>query len=95
MFDLLKKIQGIDTEIYDTELIHYLNSGIDYLKSNNIPVDLNNLNSSHEDYNLILDYLNGYVSIRFEKDLADNVISEIKSQMLDTLLNLKGRYDVI
>lgn len=84
------RIEVSDTTEYDEMIQGYIKSGINYLKNNKIP----EIVEGDPNYDLYVDYLDNYVTKRFEKDLSSTQIELMNEIMSDNLWNLKVIFDV-
>lgn len=84
------RIEVSDTAEYDQMVQAYINSGINYLANNKIPL----LMEDDANYGLYVDFLDNYVTKRFEKDLSSTQIELMNEIMSDNLWNLKVIFDV-
>ena len=95
----------VEEEIFDTQLLSYINSGISYLKRNNIPItridedsELTEWNEIEEyDKESILDWLHLRCVQRFDKSLItgnSTTMSCIYEELTNILYQLKSIYGV-
>lgn len=84
------RIEVSDTTEYDEMIQAYIKSGVNYLKNNKIPEMI----EVDPHYDLYIDYLDNYVTKRFEKDLSSTQIELMNEIMSDNLWNLKVIFDV-
>ncbi len=95
----------VDEEIYDTQLLLYANSGIQYLINNRVPITKIGKTTESEawndidadDYLIILDWLHLRILQRFDRTLmAGNQTTTatwIDSEMTNLIYHLKCKYD--
>lgn len=91
----------ISDNIYDDELLLYLNSGIQYLINNKIPITLidktttidafTNLKSG--DSQLLTEWLHFYCMPRFDMELSSTTLNWINSELENLIYHLKTVYD--
>jgi hypothetical protein len=95
----------VEEEIFDTQLLSYINSGISYLTRNNIPItridkesELTEWNKIEEDdKETILDWLHLRCVQRFDKSLMignSTTMSWIDEELTNILYQLKAIYGV-
>ncbi|HEP1369323.1 phage head-tail connector protein [Streptococcus pyogenes] len=107
IFKTLKEMVEVDVEedIFDVQLLRYINSGISYLQRNAIPVVKIEENSKftdwpdieEEDKETILDWLHLRCVQRFDKSLMTGGVTTmewIDSELTNILYQLKAIYEV-
>lgn len=107
IFKTLKEMVEVDVEedIFDVQLLRYINSGISYLQRNAIPVVKIAENSKltdwpdieEEDKETILDWLHLRCVQRFDKSLMTGgatTMEWIDSELTNILYQLKAIYEV-
>ncbi|MBL1223730.1 phage head-tail connector protein [Enterococcus sp. BWR-S5] len=103
----IKNLIEVDVEetIYDSQLLLYANSGIQYLINNNVPIGKIEENSEstewneidEDDYLIILDWLHLRILQRFDRTLMTGnqttTATWIDSEMTNLIYQLKCKYD--
>ena len=95
----------VEVDVFDTQLLSYINSGISYLTRNNIPItridkesELTEWNKIEEDdKETILDWLHLRCVQRFDKSLMignSTTMSWIDEELTNILYQLKAIYGV-
>ncbi|MBC1353882.1 hypothetical protein HB837_15860 [Listeria innocua] len=100
---------GVSENIFDEQLIKYINSGIRYLINNSVPITpINDSSDSGEwekvadHYEIIRDYLHLHVLQRFDRTLviggvnntSNTTMNWIESEKTDLLYQLKCFFDL-
>ncbi|EAD6937654.1 hypothetical protein AAV12_04140 [Listeria monocytogenes] len=101
--------ENIEENIFDKQLISYINSGIRYLMNNSVPVALIDDSSDSSDwvnatdhYEIIRDYLHLHVLQRFDRTLvigganntSNTTMNWIESEKTNLLYQLKCFFDL-
>ena len=107
ILETIKEMVEVDVEedIFDVQLLQYINSGISYLQRNAIPVirieketELTEWTEiKEEDKEIILDWLHLRCVQRFDKSLmtgGGTTMEWIDSELSDLLYQLKSIYEV-
>ena len=91
----------VEEEIFDTQLLSYINSGISYLTRNNIPITRIDKESELTEWDeieeTILDWLHLRCVQRFDKSLMtgnSTTMSWIDEELTNILYQLKAIYGV-
>ena len=94
----------LEEEIFDDQLLLYINSGISYLKNNRIPVEKVDETTQTSDFRLqefdkliVINWLSLYCLQRFDRSLlnasAEATTSWINEEMTNLIYQLKAKYD--
>jgi hypothetical protein len=95
----------VDEEIFDSQLLLYINAGLRYLKNNGVPVSKISLKTQSfrglksGDQDIVLSWLHLYCLQRLDRTLmysttgSTATINWIDEEMTDLIYHLKARYD--
>lgn len=83
------RLEIYDTDIYDKMLSSYIRSGMNVLKQFNVPV----MFVGDENLPIYLDYLDGYCSLKMEKQTDPNIKLFLEASIHENLTLLSSIYD--